>query len=352
MIRVLVAEDSPTVRRLLVEILEADPEIQVVGEAGDGEETIAMALRLRPDLITMDIHMPILNGLDATKEIMVQAPTPIVIVSSAVRQPDVELSLDATRAGALLILPKPETPRSPDFPKRSAELVAMVKAMAQVKVVRRWASGRAPAPTPAGPGRVAVTGGPAKRLVAIGTSTGGPPALQRILMDLPREFPVPILVVQHIAKGFVDGLCGWLNSSTNLRVKMAEEDEPLEPRTVYLAPDDRHLGVGRSGTIVLSDEPAIGGFRPSATYLFDSAARAFGSATIAVILTGMGRDGVAGLGAVRDAGGVVLAQDERTSAVYGMPGEAVRAGVTDATVGLNEIPARLVNLIGGRADGM
>lgn len=350
MIRVLVAEDSRTVRRLLVEILESDPEIRVVGEAGDGEETIEMAERLRPDLITMDVHMPILNGLDATKEIMVRAPTPIVIVSSAAREPDVGLALDATRAGALMILPKPESPLAPDFEERRAELVSMVKAMAQVKVVRRWA----PITTRARSvdGATARPGVGNARLVAIATSTGGPPALQRILMDLPRDFPVPILVVQHIADGFVEGLCRWLRSSCNLRVKLAEEGEPLQPRTVYLAADDRHLGVRRNGTVALVDEPPIGGFRPSATYLFESAAREFGAAAIAVILTGMGRDGVEGLHAVHEAGGWVLAQDEPTSAVYGMPREAVRAGVVDASLPLHEISGRLVNLVRGKAHGL
>lgn len=350
MIRVLVAEDSLTVRRLLVEILQADPEIQVVGEAGDGEETIEMAVRLHPDLITMDIHMPILNGLDATKEIMVRAPTPIVIISSAARQPDVELSLDATRAGALLILPKPESPLAPDFEERRAEIVSMVKAMAQVKVVRRWAPQSPPvrASVPAAPRPTARNA----RLVAIATSTGGPPALQRILMDLPRDFPVPILVVQHIADGFVEGLCRWLHASCDLRVKLAEDGEPLLARTVYLAPDDRHLGVRRNGTVVLADEPPVGGFRPSGSYLFESAAREFGAGTIAVILTGMGRDGVAGLQAVREAGGRVLAQDAGTSAVYGMPGEAVRAGVVDRSLPLPGIAGQLVNLVRGRSDAV
>jgi len=346
MIRVLVAEDSVTVRELLVAILEDDPEFTVVGQAKNGLEAVELAKRLRPDLITMDVHMPLMDGFAATKEIMVEAPTPIIIVSSSAIDRDVELSLNALRAGALMVIPKPDDPGSPKFNGRQEQFLTMAKAMADVKVVRRW--GR-----PAAPGGAAPPGRPrpgraeAVRLIAIAASTGGPAALQRILADLPADLPVPILVVQHIARGFTGGLADWLGAGCGLRVKVATPDEPLAPRTVFLAPDDRHLGVGDGGRIAVVDAPAVAGFRPSASFLFESAAGRLGSAVAAVILTGMGSDGVAGLAAVRAAGGYVIAQDEATCVVNGMPGAAVEAGVADAVLSPDDIAARLATLVRG-----
>lgn len=347
MIRVVVAEDSLTVRELLVEILESDPEIQVVGEAKNGVEAVELVARLKPDLVTMDVHMPLMDGFAATKEIMVQAPTPILIVSSSASGREVELSLNAIRAGALMVVAKPDDPQSARFDGRREELVTMAKAMARVKVVRRWAPEPRAVRRP--PLRAVAPGAPV-RLVAVAASTGGPAALQRILAGLPREFPVPILVVQHIAAGFVAGLADWLGASCNLRVKVAEHGEPLARRTVFLAPEERHLGVTADGRAALVDAPPVEGFRPSGTYLFASAARAYGPGVVAVILTGMGSDGVDGLKAVRAAGGRVLAQDEASAVVYGMPGEAVAAGVVDAVVGLDELAPRLAALVGGEPD--
>jgi two-component system chemotaxis response regulator CheB len=344
MIRVVIAEDSLTVRELLVEILESDPQIRVIGQAKNGVEAVELTLRLKPDLVTMDVHMPLMDGFQATKEIMVQVPTPILIVSSSASGEHVELSLNAMRAGALMVIPKPDNPRSPGFDARRVELVAMAKAMARVKVVRRWAAHPRGAELP--PVRRTSLGAPI-RLVALAASTGGPAALQRILAGLPRDFAAPILVVQHIATGFVAGLADWLNGSCNLQVKVAEPGEPLLKRTVFLAPDHHQLGVGRDGRVVVVDGPPMNGFRPSANHLFAEAARAYGSAVAAVILTGMGCDGVEGLRAVKAAGGYVLAQDEASSIVYGMPGEAVAAGVVDAVLGIDEIAPRLAELITG-----
>jgi two-component system chemotaxis response regulator CheB len=188
------------------------------------------------------------------------------------------------------------------------------------------------------------------RLVAVAASTGGPAALLRILSSLPGDLTVPILVVQHIATGFVAGLADWLSASCNLRVKVAEHGEPLLKRTVYLAPDERQLGVGPDGRVVVAEAAAVNGFRPSGTYLFASAAQAYGASVAAVILTGMGSDGVEGLKAVKAAGGRVLAQDEASSVVYGMPGEAAAAGVVDAVLSVEEIAPRLAELIAGGND--
>lgn len=347
MIRVLVADDSPTVRTLLVQILNDDPEIRVVGEARNGDEAVALAESLRPDLVTMDVHMPGMDGLTATKEIMIRAPTPIVIVTSSARSRDVEASLATLRIGALDLLQKPSSPAAPDFEATAKRLVAAVKAMSQVKVVRHWRQGPSPAPTPRVPPSTA-PGTPAElraRVVAIASSTGGPAALQQVLSALPAGFAAPILVVQHITSGFTSGLARWLDSSCTLRVKVAEADEALAPGTVYIAPDDRHLGASDKATVVLSGTAPVGGFRPSGTFLFESVARAFGASALAVILTGMGDDGVLGLHAVRKAGGRVIAQDEPSSVIFGMPRAAVEAGLANLVLPIDAVAPRLLALV-------
>jgi two-component system chemotaxis response regulator CheB len=323
MFRVLVAEDSATARELLVEILRADSEIEVVGEATNGLEAVEITKRLRPTVVTMDIRMPKLDGFEATRQIMIEAPTPIVIVSGITDLREVEISMHALRLGALAVLGKPPGPESADFEEHSQRLVQTVKAMAQVKVVRRWPDRVLAQPPPLPSMHVHVP----PRVVAIAASTGGPAALARLLSDLPPDFALPVLIVQHIAKGFVDGFAAWLNTAgASLRVKVAQDGEPLRPRTVYVAPDDRHLGVADESTIAVSNAAPIEGFRPSGTFLFESVANAFGSAIVAVVLTGMGADGVAGLRAVRIAGGRIIAQDEETSVVFGRRGGCGRPG--------------------------
>lgn len=343
MIRVVVAEDSPTARELLIEILESDPEFRVVGQAADGAEAVEVITRLRPDLVTMDAHMPVMDGFEATSRIMVQVPTPILMVSSAAVGREVEYSLNAIRAGALMVVSKPEDPLSLRFDGSRSEFLTMAKAMASVKVVRRLSgrTDRAPAPS-----RTAAATG-AVRLVAIAASTGGPAALQRILAALPAEFPAPIVVVQHMAAGFVGGLGEWLDASCPLRVAVAQHGEPLRGGTALLAPDLRQLGVSRDGRVVVADAPPVRGIRPSGTYLFESAAESYGSGLLALVLTGMGNDGVEGLQAVKAAGGRVVAQDEATSVVFGMPREAIAAGLANFVLGLDGISAKLVEMTNG-----
>lgn len=343
MIRVLVVDDSPTARSLLVEILRSDPEIQVVGEAKDGLEAVEMTQRLRPQLITMDVRMPRMDGFAATKEIMITAPTPIIIVTGSTEGREVELAMNILRTGAVAVLRKPVGPSSPQFEEAVQKLLTTVKTMAHVKVVRHW---RSAAPRPEPPPRLfPARAGERGQLVAIATSTGGPAALHHLFSGLPGDFPAPILVVQHITPGFMPGLADWLNSSSDLQVKVAEQAEPLLPHTIYLGPDDHHLGVSGRRTILLSASPPVGGFRPSGTALFDSVAQVFGASVLAVILTGMGEDGVAGLRAVRQAGGRIIAQDEKSSVVFGMPGVAVAAGLADLVLPLDAMAARLVEWV-------
>jgi two-component system chemotaxis response regulator CheB len=346
MIRVLVVDDSPTARALLTEILSSDPEIQVVGEARDGIEGVALTQKLHPNVVTMDIQMPRMDGFAATKEIMITAPTPIVVATGSFRASEVAVAMQALQAGAVAVLEKPAGPGAPAFEEAAQKLLTTVKSMAHLKVVRHWRSGQAgPPPRPPLPPITPAVAGVRRRVVAMATSTGGPAALQTVLSGLPGNFPVPVLVVQHITRGFTPGLATWLNSVCPLRVKVAENGEVILPHTVYLGPDDQHLGVSGRGTVVLSGAPPVGGFRPAGTFLFESVARGFGAAMVAVILTGMGEDGVVGLRAVRQANGRILAQDEPTSVVWGMPGAAVAAGLPDTVLPLESIASRLVQLV-------
>jgi two-component system chemotaxis response regulator CheB len=340
MIRVLVAAGSIILRERLVALLSADPEIEVVGQATHRSKAVDAAKRLRPDVIAIDVHLPDSGGLDVTKEIMTESPTAIVIVSDETDARQVELSILALRAGALAVVPRPAI-GSGLRDGASLRFLSTVKAMSEVKLVRRWRD-RPSAKTTDGPWRG--RNGVSTRIVALAASTGGPAAIQQVLAELPPDFSPPILVVQHIAKGFVDGLVDWLNSLCSLKVKLATDGEPLARHTVYLAPDDQHLGVKGPLQIMLSRSPPIGGFCPSATFLFDSVAKAFGPSSVHVILTGMGQDGVAGLKVAHAEGARIIAQDEATSVVFGMPGAAVEAGVVDNLLPLGAVAQELVTL--------
>ena len=342
MIRALVVEDSLTVQEFLVEVLRSDPQIEVVGTAKNGLEGIEMTKRLRPSVVVMDINMPKMDGLEATKRIMIESPTPIVIVTASMNVRDVNVSMSALRAGALALLDKPLGIGDVNSEVSARHLVATVKAMAEVKVVRHWAATapRSLLPLPAVPRPPRQI-----RVIAAAASTGGPAALARLLADLPASFPVPIVIVQHIAQGFVGGFASWLSTVCPLRVKIAADGEPLLPSTVYLAGEGGHTGVSHESRIVLDSAPAIGGFRPSATYLFDSAGKAFGPSAMALMLTGMGQDGVDGLRALRANGGQVVAQDESSSIVFGMPGAAIAAGLADCILPLPSIGPHVVRMV-------
>jgi two-component system chemotaxis response regulator CheB len=346
MIRVLVAEDSVTFRHLLVEMLRSDPEIEVVGEASNGQEAIDMTRRLQPDVVTMDIHMPVLDGFEATRQIMIETPTPIVIVSGSLDPHDVEFSMHALRAGALALLPKPRGPAADDFERIARRFTETVKSMSQVKVVRHWPPRR---PTPVEPPPAVPARETRVRVLAIAASTGGPTALNRVFSSLRGDLNVPILVVQHMVPEFIEGLASWLNLSAALKVKVAEDGEPLTPGVAYLAPDNQHLGVSASHAVLLSRDPPIDGLRPSGTFLFASVARVYGPAGAGLILTGMGRDGVEGLRELHSAGGHVIAQDEETSVVFGMPREAIASGCTHSVLPLSQIAGYLGQLLNNRS---
>ena len=329
MIRVLVVEDSPTVREFLLQILCSDPALEVVATAETGEEALEAVERFRPDIITMDIHMPRMNGFDATRRIMETHPTPIVIVSGAADATDTAKAFRAIESGALAVLSKPAGLGHPEHEQTKAELVRTVKLMSEVKVVRRWPRYRPPEEVPEtslckGIRLQATQSQP--RIVAIGASTGGPPVLQTILAALPKNFPIPVLIVQHIAAGFTQGLVDWLTQSSSLPVHIPTHGQSVLPGHVYVAPDGLHMAVGADGHVQLrSDEPE-NGLRPSVACLFRSVAKAYGPSAVGVLLTGMGKDGAWELKLMKEQGALTIAQDRETSVVHGMPGEAIRLG--------------------------
>lgn len=334
-IRVLLVDDSRTSRALLRQLCEDDPRLTVVGEAVDGPEAIEKVASLRPSIVVMDIEMPRLDGIEATRQIMARTPTPILVVTAHHNARDVALSLQAVGAGALSLLPKPTGPGSPTFEPDARHFVRLVKALAGVHPVRRQLSrpARIP-PPPEAPPRTSPL-----RAVGVAASTGGPAALYRLLELLPARLPVPLLVVQHIADGFAPGLTAWLRGATPHPVTLAAHGMSLVAGRVHVAPDRTHLTVGRNGRVVLTDRPPVAGFRPSASVLFDSLAEVFGAAAAGVVLTGMGSDGLEGARSLRRAGAPVLAQDADSSVVFGMPKAVADAGLA-TTVGTVEQLAR------------
>lgn len=343
-IRVLIVDDSPTIRLLFTEILNAEPDLHVVGTAADGEQAVQRTQSLQPDVITMDIQMPRVDGLEATRRIMEVAPTPIVIVSASLDTAALPNTFSAIQAGALDVIEKPHSGDPRDFEGIRQRLVTAVRLMAGVKVIRRRPPRRRGT---AGLGSKAAARASARyRLVAVGASTGGPTALHAVLGGLPRDFPLPVLVVQHMSPGFLAGLVGWLANACALPLQVAQDGQAVQPGQVYFAPDDHHLIVEGRGALRLIDTRPVSHVRPSATVLFESVARLYGRQALGVLLTGMGDDGAAGLKAIHDQGGLTLAQDEATCVVYGMPKVAAELGAVQHVLPLARIAGSLVELVG------
>lgn len=332
-IRILVVDDSSAARELLVYLLNADPKLQVIGTAADGEQAVVAAQRLRPDVITMDIHLPKLDGFGATRIIMETCPTRIVMVTATSLPYEVAATFNALEAGALTVLGKPLGPGHPNHRAAADELLQTVKLMAEVQVVKRWMRAAAPAGSGLAPQAARKNAFAARReadgatdiqLVAIGASTGGPLVLQAILSQLTPPFAVPVLIVQHIAAGFTDGFAEWLARTSGFRVKVATHREYVRAGTAYIAPDGTQMVMSSDGTIALTADPPEYGLRPSVSCLFRSIASVFGPQSIGILLTGMGRDGAQELKLMRQAGAVTIAQDKESAVIYGMPGEAVK----------------------------
>ena len=324
-INVLVVDDSNVARMLLGHVLESDPRIRVIGSVNDGQAAVEFVLQNKPDLVLMDIHMPVLDGFEATRHIMETQPVPIVICSAKTDPKEVATTFRLLEAGALACVAKPVARDHPDFEELAANLLQTVKLMSEVKVVRRWTRSRLSA-SPA-PSRAEGNGESGEiQIIGIGASTGGPPVLQTILAGLPKEFPVPLLIVQHIAHGFMPGLVEWLNQTTGWQVQIASHGVSPLPGHAYLAPDDFQMGVSSAGRILLTRNEPENGLRPAVSYLFRSLSEVCGANALGVLLTGMGKDGAAELKLMKDGGAPTIAQDRETSVVHGMPGEAIELG--------------------------
>ncbi|SHJ80224.1 two-component system, chemotaxis family, response regulator CheB [Roseomonas rosea] len=345
-VRVMIVEDSAVVRQLLAHIVSRDPRLQLAAAVASAEEALAELERVRPDVISMDIRLPGMDGLEATRRIMAERPTPIVVIADAVEERGLRISMNALRAGALTVVEKPLGPAREGWERVAEAICTQLYIMSQVPVIRRRPSSLAPAAVqrPARPVPPILPSRPA--LVGIAASTGGPPALARVLGALPQDFTAPVLLVQHMGAPFMEGFAAWLDGLVAPPVRIARDREVPRPGHVYVAPGDRHLGITAGGLLQVSEAPPVGGQRPAADVLFQSMARHLGPRGLGILLTGMGEDGARGLTALHAAGGFTLAEDETTAVVYGMPAAAARMGGVSALLPLDLIGPRLLKAVG------
>jgi two-component system chemotaxis response regulator CheB len=344
-INVLVVEDSPVAQEFLVYILNSDPELKVIGTVNNGLQALEALKQKTPDVITMDIHMPEMDGFEATRKIMETSPTPIVIVTASENPREVGTSFRAMEAGALAIVSRPQGLSHPEFKTNATELLQTVKLMSEIKVVRRWHKARV-AHAGAREKKFDVAGHQQDiQVVAMGASTGGPIALQRILSGLPKDFPAPTLIVQHMAPGFTSGFVEWLNQTTDLSVDLATQGEVMLEGHAYVAPEGFQMVVKVPGRIALIHDVPEHGLCPSVSYLFRSLAEVYGGRSIGVLLSGMGKDGAAELQSMKMRGAVTFAQDGESSVVHGMPGEAIRLEAATYVLPPEKIVAALQSLV-------
>ena len=338
-IRVLVVDDSPLARDMIIAILSSAPGITVAGTAANGLEAVTRVATLKPDIVTMDIEMPLLGGLEAIERIMAEHPVPILVVTAL---GGIHTAFAAVSRGALDLIEKPDID-----PKSGQALIDKVRLLAGVDIARHLAV-KVRAKTAVG--RPAAVGQPRHngRIVAIAASTGGPLALQQILSRLPASFPAPIVISQHIAADFAQGMVEWLDNCSPLTVSVARHQEQMRAGRAYVNPPEYAMTVTNQGQIVLSDQQTCEHYHPCCDTLLRSAAAVYGEYGVGVILSGMGDDGVAGMGAIRSSGGTTLAQDAKSSVVYGMNRLAVERGHVDRVVALDDMAADLAALVGMR----
>lgn len=353
-IRVLVVEDSPVIQQLLSHVISADPRLEVAGIASSGEQALRMIDRTAPDVVSLDIRLPGIDGFEVTSRIMRQNPLPIVVVASDVR--DLDIPMRALQAGALAVVEKPGSMARADYQTVAHHLCTQLVIMSQVKVIRHRISARGARPAAGGgsdtpsqdgrlPAEAAADDGRVRRFRAVGlvASTGGPAALAKILKDMPADFPLPVFVVQHMGASFMAGFASWLGTVSALPVRLAEAGLTPRPGMVYVAPGDRHL-LADGATLRLSADPLVCGQRPSGEVLFQSMARAYGAAGIGVLLTGMGEDGARGLVDMHKAGAYTIAEHASTAVIHSMPGTAVRLGGAVEELPLDRVAGRLLQL--------
>lgn len=342
-IRVMIVEDSPVVQSLLTEILESDDQIEVTSVVGSGEEALDSIKREKPDLITLDIQLPKMDGLDFTNYVMREFPIPIVVVSAVSETSSVVKAFDLLKAGALAAIEKPVGLGHEDYKRLKGQLISTVKLMAEIKLVTRrdlkeFTRAKEDKNKDNSSDRTE------HLVVAVGASTGGPTVIQQVLKNLPRDFPVPIVIAQHIAEGFVDGFVSWLRSTTAYKVEVAAHMQRLKPSTAYVCPDGYQTSLTAPGSLIVKERRYVNGVRPSVSVLFDSVAKSFGNRGIGVLLSGMGKDGAPELKLIKEKGGITIAQDQKSSIVHGMPGEAIKLGAADHIASAESIAKLLVEI--------
>ncbi len=337
-IRVLLVDDSPLVLAILRRMIETAPDLQVVATAANGEEALQELGAREVDVVCTDLNMPRVDGLELTRRIMRTNPKPILVISVAVQKEDEHTVFELLRAGAVDVFPKPKGGLKSEEEAWTKALVNKIRVVSGVVVFHKhgertqFESAKTSVVAPA----------PEVELLAMAASTGGPQAYAAVLSALPANFPAPIICVQHISLGFLDGLVRWLNDRCGIRVRVAKHGETVQPGNVYFPEEDTHLEIEQGGRLRSVRSEPFHGFRPSATVMFESVAKSHGKRAAGVIMTGMGDDGARGLKALREAGGLTIAQDEATSVVYGMPGEAARLGAAQHILALGDIaPAML-----------
>lgn len=344
-IRVLIVDDSLVQRKLLIGILASDPVFEVVGVAENGKLAYDKVLQYNPDVVSMDIEMPVMDGIDATRLIMSKHPVPVVIVSSIYRDIEIERAIKELEAGAVTILPKPYGPGHPDFSKNSRKYITTLKLMSEIKVVRRNFISR-------DNDHVEVRGvnsdffsfNKKAKVLAIGASAGGPEGIRTILSKINPAFPLPILLVQHIDPHFAEGFVLWLNTFSKINVKIAVHGEKITAGNVYLPPGDKHMRLNKNEELVISSEKGNSLNRPSIDVLFASLIEVYKNNVIAILLSGMGKDGAQELMRLRNEGSYTFVQDEESCLVFGMPGEAVKLGAACSVLSPHEIVDQINNL--------
>ncbi|GEP10155.1 chemotaxis-specific protein-glutamate methyltransferase CheB [Methylobacterium gnaphalii] len=343
----MLVEDSLVVRTLLTHIVARDPRLMLAAAVASGEEALAAIDTVRPDVISMDIRLPGIDGLETTRRIMAERPTPIVVVADAVEDSSLKISMNALRAGALSVVEKPVATTNDSYESVAGEICTQLRIMAAVPVIRRRPIGSgwpARAADVAARGSVLPSLEARPNVLAIAASTGGPPALAKVLGALPADFPLPVLLVQHMGAAFMEGFASWLDGVVTLPVSIARDGERIAPSHIYVAPGDKHLELAAGRALRVTDSAPVGGQRPAATVLFRSVARQAGVRGLGILLTGMGEDGALGLLDMRRAGAPTIAEHESTAVVYGMPAAAVRLSAAGNVLALDEIAPQILRL--------
>jgi len=391
-IKVLIADDSPLVREILKDMIEGERDLELVGEAENGKVAVELAGKIKPDIITMDVIMPVMNGLEAVEEIMAYSPAPILVFSSALNNKEMDVAFQAIARGALDVMEKPRMDGTSDYDTIREDFLSKLRMLSRIQVIshlkgKRRKNRASRAAETEGPAKVSRTRSavdrqrveiereeeipppqpevavqiltetpeaapveiPPKRLIkrdilAVGASTGGPKALVQIFKRFPAAFPLPVVVVQHIAPSFAQGLVSWMDRESQMKIKVAEDKIKPEVGTVYVSPTGNHMLIEK-GMIRLTDSEPVNSCKPSVDVLFDSVAKEMGNVAVGVLLTGMGRDGAAGLKLLRDRKARTIVQDEATCVIFGMPRVALEMGAAQEVVSLFEIPEAIVRSI-------